>query len=199
MNEIAHGPNQLPTTQAAEGLPRLKWSLARFEQLIELGVFTKHDRLELIGGELVPMSAKGNRHEVVRDEIHQWLSDNRPKGVRHSIEIGWRPDGETYIEPDILIFPSVFKANTVPAAEVLLLIEVADSSLSYDAGRKAMLYASLGVREYWVVNAKTLETRVYRTPVAAIYGEVTSVGCDKLLESALAAGVAFRLADLDLG
>ena len=66
MNEIPRQPRMRPTTQAAEGVPRLRWTLAEFERLAELGIFTEEDRIELIEGELVPMSPKGNRHELVR-------------------------------------------------------------------------------------------------------------------------------------
>jgi Uma2 family endonuclease len=73
MNEIARelrsGPKMRPTTQVADGVPRMRWTLAEFERLIEVGILTEDDRIELIQGELVPMAPKGNRHELVRDEI----------------------------------------------------------------------------------------------------------------------------------
>ena len=68
MSDIAE-PKTRPTTQAAEGVPRLRWTLPEFERLIELGIFTEDDRIDLIEGELVPIPAKGNRHELVRDEL----------------------------------------------------------------------------------------------------------------------------------
>ena len=92
MNE----PKIRPTTQAAEGVPRLHWTLAEFERLAELGIFTEDDRIELIEGELVPMSPKGNRHEVLRDELLNWMIERLPgRGLRLSVEIGWRPGGDT--------------------------------------------------------------------------------------------------------
>ena len=63
MNEIPRVPKARPTTQVADGVPRLRWTFAEFERLAELGFFTEDDRIELIGGELVPMAPKGNRHE----------------------------------------------------------------------------------------------------------------------------------------
>jgi Uma2 family endonuclease len=198
MNEISRQPKTRPTTQAAEGVPRLRWTLAEFERLGELGIFTENDRIELIEGELVPMSPKGNRHEVLRDELMNWMIERLPgQGLRLSAEIGWRPSADTYVEPDILLCPKSFKGPTVPATEVLLAIEVADSSLKFDTSTKARLYASLGVREYWVINAKTMVTRVHRDPSAKKYGSVTEVPPGKVLKPILVPSLALKLADLD--
>ena len=204
MNEIARelrtGPKMRPTTQVADGVPRMRWTLAEFERLIEVGILTEDDRIELIQGELVPMAPKGNRHELVRDEIMDRMIRQLPVDLRLSSEIGWRPpDADTYVEPDLLICPRSFKGPTVPPAEVLLAIEIGHSSLRFDSTTKAKLYAALGVREYWVVDAQTLTTRVHREPSADGYGTVTKVPPSEALVPLLAAPLAVRLADLDLG
>ena len=198
MNELPREPKSRPTTQAAEGVPRLRWTLAEFERLTELGIFTEDDRIELIEGELVPMSPKGNRHEVLRDELLNWMIERLPgKGLRLSVEIGWRPGGDTYVEPDILVCPKSFKGPTVPATEVLLAVEVADSSLRFDTSTKARLYAQLGIREYWVINAKTMTTLVYRGPSAIGYGSSVEVRADEVLTPTFVPSLALKLADLD--
>jgi Uma2 family endonuclease len=199
MNEIPSQPKIRPTTQAAEGVPRLRWTLEEFERLTELGVFTEEDRIELIGGELVPMSPKGNRHEVLRDELMNWMIERLPgQGLRLSVEIGWRPGGDTYVEPDLLVCPRSFKGPTVPASEVLLAIEVADSSLRFDTSTKARLYATLGIREYWVINAKTLVTRVHREPTASGYRSSTEIGPVEVLQPLFVPLLALKLADLSV-
>jgi Uma2 family endonuclease len=203
MNEIARqlrsGPKMRPTTQAAEGVPRMRWTLAEFERLIEVGILTEEDRIELIQGELVPMASKGNRHELVRDEIMDWMIRRLPEELRLCSEIGWRPpDADTYVEPDILICPRRFKGVTVPPQAVLLAVEVAHSSLKFDTTTKAALYAMLGVREYWVVDAETLMTRVHRGPSGDGYASVTKVPPSETLAPSLAATLAIRLGDLDL-
>jgi len=120
--------------------------------------------------------------------------------LRLSSEIGWRPpDADTYVELDLLICPRSFRGPTVPPAEVLLAIEIGHSSLRFDSTTKAKLYATLGVREYWVVDAQTLTTRVHREPSADGYGTVAKVPPSEALVPLLAAPLAVRLADLDLG
>jgi Uma2 family endonuclease len=152
MNELHRQPRSRPTTQAAEGVPRLKWTLAEFERLTELGILTEDDRIELIGGELVPMSPKGNRHEVVRGAIHNWLRRNMPDEIDYHVEPGWRVDGN-YCEPDFLIGPRGFSPTSINPRDVICLIEVAHHSLKLDTTTKAGMYAALGVRDYGVSQA----------------------------------------------
>jgi Uma2 family endonuclease len=196
MNEIPREPRMRPTTQAAEGVPRLRWTVAEFERLAEVGVFTEDDRIELIGGELVPMSPKGNRHEMVCAALHNWLRHNLPRELDYHPEPGWRADDTNYFEPDFLVGPAGFKRTCISPADVLLLIEVAHSSLAFDTTAKAGRYAALGVREYWVVNAVTLETRAYRAPSASGYAEVDTVAANERLAPALIPSLAVTLADL---
>jgi Uma2 family endonuclease len=197
MNEIARQPRTRPTTQAAEGVPRLRWTLAEFERLAELGIFTEEDRIELIGGELVPMSPKGNRHEVVRSAILNWLRRNLPEEFDLHVEPGWRSRGN-YCEPDFLIGSAGSSPTAVRPEDVALLIEVAHWSLKFDTTIKANMYASLGVREYWVVNARTLAAKVHRGPSAKGYASVVEVRPSRKLTPLLIPSIALKLADLGI-
>jgi Uma2 family endonuclease len=179
MNEIVPSPIPHGTTQAADGFPRLKWTLAEFERLSELGFFggidRERERVELVEGELVPMQAKGGRHERVKVRLQKRLQLALGEAYDVFGEPGWRPGGDSYFEPEILVCRTGFEPDTVCPADVLLLVEVADTTLSFDAGVKARIYAKLGVGEYWVVNAKTLETIVHLSPSAEGYTSVATV------------------------
>ncbi|MEQ1719421.1 MAG: Uma2 family endonuclease [Hyphomicrobium sp.] len=204
MNEISRPPrSQHATTQAAEGLPRLAWSLAEFERLSELGFFggvdRERERLELIDGELVPMNAKGARHEWVRGELNHYLSSRLPGGLRLYPEPGWRPGGELYLEPEFLICRAGLQPSSVPPGEVLLLIEVADTSLRYDTATKGKIYAQLGVREYWVVNALTLETIVHLEPGEQGYGNISILPPGETLAPVALPALTVSLGALKLG
>jgi Uma2 family endonuclease len=196
MNEIPREPKMRATTQAAEGVPRLRWTLAEFERLAELGVFTEDDRIELIGGELVPMSPKGNRHEIVRAALHNWLRHKLPREFDYHAEAGWRADEANYFEPDFLIGPAGFNPTCINPSDVALLIEVAHSSLAFDTTTKAGRYAALGVREYWVVNAVTLATGAHRAPAAEGYGAVRTVAATEPLAALLVPSLIVTVADL---
>jgi Uma2 family endonuclease len=78
--------------------------------------------------------------------------------------------------------------------EVLLVIEVAHSSLRFDSTTKAKLYAALGVRDYWVVDAEALTTRVHRAPSADGYASVVEVPPSEPLVPLLVASLAVKLA-----
>ncbi|HEX5998427.1 MAG TPA: Uma2 family endonuclease [Hyphomicrobiaceae bacterium] len=198
MSEDAGAYGSRATTQAAEGIPRLRWTLEEFERLGELGVFTEEDRVELIDGELVPMSPKGNRHELVRGAILNCLRRNLPNEYDLHVEPGWRLAG-SYCEPDFLIGAAGCNPTTVAPAEVTLLIEVADTSFKKDSGPKSSLYARAGVRDYWVVNARSLTTRIYRQPSAKGYGSKVNVRPTVALVSLLIPAFQLRLADLAIG
>jgi Uma2 family endonuclease len=198
MNEIPRQTKTRPTTQAAEGVPRLRWTLAEFERLAELGIFTEEDRIELIGGELVPMSPKGNRHEVVRGALLNWLRRNLPAEFDFHAEPGWRADGTEYVEPDFLVGPAGCNPTSVSPEVVALVIEVAYSSLRVDTTIKASRYASVGVCEYWVVNARTLTTRVYREPFPKGFGNAMDVAPNESLVALRIPSLIVRLADLGL-
>jgi Uma2 family endonuclease len=197
MSEDAVEIKPRPTTQVAEGVPRLRWALAEFERLGELGVFTEADRIELIDGELVPMSPKGNRHEVVRTAILNWLRRNLPNDFDLCVEPGWRAAG-SYCEPDFLVGRVRCNPTSVPPSEVALLIEVADSGLKMDTTTKAALYARAGVRDYWVVDARGLMTRVFREPSAKGYGSRVKVRPSKGVTALVIPSLTLRSADLTI-
>ena len=191
-------PEPRRTTQGAQDWPRLHWTLDDFDRLTELGVFGEMDHIELIRGEFVPMSPKGNRHERVRHELTKWLNKRLPELAELSIELGWRPNAQTYLEPDILIFRTGCEVPEVPPGHVLLLIEVAHSSLAWDLGPRAVEFARLGVQCYWVVNAATLDVRSYETPMPDGYQLVSDHRPDELVTPPLIPELALRMADLGI-
>lgn len=198
MNEITHARFPRQPTQGAEGLPRWRWTLAEFDKMIESGLLTEDDRVELIDGELVPMAAKGNRHELVKTELINWMFRRLGVNEMLTVELGWRPGGDLYVEPDVVIYGRGPMPSQVPAPDTLLVIEISDSSLRYDLDRKAMIYASLGVREYWVIDANTLETMVHLSPSAEGYGRVNAHAPAGTLTPTLVPAVALSLGGLGI-
>ena len=142
-----------PITQAAEGLSRRAFTVAEVERMIEVGLIPPDERLEIIGGEIVPMSPKGNRHEAVKAAITLLWGRRCPEDFVFVPETGLRLDEFTYLEPDFVVFSGKVELASLSGPDILLAIEVADSSLAYDLGRKSKIYADYGVRELWVVNA----------------------------------------------
>ena len=196
--QLLDSPKVWPTTQAAEGVPRLRWTMRDFDRLTELGVFGEKDHIELIGGELVPKAAKGNRHERVRHIVVNWLVRRLPDAVDFSIELGWRPEPGMYLEPDLMLFPREVKVPEFGGDVALLVVEIARSSLARDLSFRAMTMASLGVRDYWVVNADSLATTTHHEPSNVGYGSKVVVPPHGLLTPLLVPELALRLADLGI-
>ena len=186
-------------TSAAEGLPRRRFTVAEVEAMVAAGVMEEDERVELIGGELVPMSPKGNHHEVVKTALLARWYRATPDDVLLTPETTFRLSEDTYLEPDVVIYPRTSGLRGTHGANVLLVVEIADSSLRYDIGRKAALYASFGIRELWVIDAVRLTTRVFREPGADGYRNTQDFGPAEQLTPLIAPGAfALRLDELEL-
>jgi Uma2 family endonuclease len=192
-------PAAARVTTAAEGLPRRRFTVAEVEAMVAAGVMEEDERVELIGGELVPMSPKGNQHEVLKAALLQRWYRACPKGFGLVPETTFRLTEDTYLEPDVVIYPSASGIRGLTAANALLVVEIADSSLRYDMGRKAGLYASFGIRELWVIDAVKLTARVFRDPTAEGYRGVRDYAASDRMTPLFAPEVfALRLDELDL-
>ncbi len=200
MNEHVRRPRLLParpeTTRDGDGLPRRKWSVHDLERMLEAGIVGEGDRLELFGGDLIAMSPKGRHHEVLRIALNAHWVRMLPPEVMIAPETPFRLAEYDEPEPDFIVYPSAILAPDVRGDSVLLVVEIADSSLNHDLGRKAVRYAAFGVREYWVVNAVTRMTTVYRSPSLDGFVERIEVPGHQLLRPTLAPTLVVRLDDL---
>ena len=187
-------------TQAAEGLPRRRWSVAEIEAMVAKGIILEDERFELIGGEVVPMSPKGNRHELVKKALQQyWTPLIVGSAIDLITETTLRVGQDEFFEPDFLFWPRSIPLKDVTAATALLIVEVADTSLRYDLGTKAGLYARLGLNELWVINAETLVTTIHREPQPTRYANVENKQPYERIEPIRAPSLAVTLGTLDLG
>ncbi len=196
-----------PTTQEAEGLPRRRFTVAELERMTEAGVLPEHERLELIGGEVVPMSPKGARHEALKMMVMRRWARLIPDDLLFLSETTFRLSQDTYLEPDFIVWPGgaspaslMDDIRALTAKTALLAVEIADSSLAYDLGRKANVYARYGVRELWVIDAVRLTVRVHLEPDEALglYRRITNHGADETLTPEFAPALTLRLGDLNL-
>jgi Uma2 family endonuclease len=186
-------------TSAAEGLPRRRFTVAEVEAMVAAGVIDEDERVELIGGDLVPMSPKGNDHELVKTALADRWYRLPECDVDLAIATTFRLSEDTYLEPDAVIFPETSGIRGLSAANVLLVVEIADSSLRYDIGRKAALYASFGIRELWVIDAVRLTTRMFREPASDGYRNARDFGpSDHLVPLIAPEEFALRLDELEL-
>jgi Uma2 family endonuclease len=184
-------------SRITRGLPRRKFTVAEVERMVRKGLIPEKERFELIGGEIIPMSPKGNWHENVKRMLIRHLVKQLPDHLQLIPETTFRLSKDTFIEPDFLIYPTEVQIAGISGANVLLAIEVADSSLSYDLNRKPMLYAHFGIRELWVIDAKKRETTVHLDPAAGTYRTIAVHGPEARLSPSLAPELSVALGELN--
>jgi Uma2 family endonuclease len=166
-------------TNAAEGLPRRRFTVAELERMTAAGILEEDERVELIGGEIVPMSPKGNQHEILKAALNHYWVPRLPKHLRLVTETTFRLTLDTYLEPDFVFYPKATGIRGLSAATVPLVVEIADSSLGYDLGRKSGLYASFGIAELWVIDAVRLVTHIRRDAAPEGYRLVLEAAADQ--------------------
>lgn len=182
--------------QPLDGVLRRLWTAGELEQMLNAGILHEDERLELIGGDIVTMSPKGNRHELLRNKLILNWARRLPRDVSFAEETPMRLSPQDEPQPDIKLFPDNLDVTDVKGDTVLLVVEISDSSLSTDLAIKAPLYASFDVREYWVIDAKALTTIVHRDPDGTEYCQKTKLARSDLLTPALVPALSIRLADL---
>jgi Uma2 family endonuclease len=145
------------------------------------------------------MSPKGNHHEIVKTALLRRWFRAAPAEIELTPETTFRLSEDTYLEPDVVVYPGTSGLRGLTGANVLLVVEIADSSLRYDTGRKAALYASFGIRELWVIDAVRLTTRMFRDPAADGYRSARDFGpADRLTPQIAPEAFALRLDELEL-
>jgi len=150
----------------APPLPLWRMPRARYDRLVEAGVFGPDDRVELLDGLLVAREPQGARHATVVALARAVLEKafGRSYHVREEKPIAL--DEQSEPEPDIVVVPGRPRdyLDAHPSRPVLV-VEVAETSLTLDRLRKGGLYARAGVTDYWVVNLLDEVLEVYREPV----------------------------------
>jgi len=150
-----------------------KFSVDEFIRLEQVGILEEHDRVELLEGEIIIMHAIGFRHgEAVTNLISEFMDQSQKRFALSPQNPVWLEES-SLPQPDVALVPRNRRKRHHPKSdEVYLIVEVSDSSLAYDRGRKLPLYARFGVREYWIVNLIDDVIETYRDPEGDTYREV---------------------------
>jgi Uma2 family endonuclease len=144
------------------------------------------------------MSPKGNHHEVLKAALLQRWYRASPDEFGLVPETTFRLGEDTYLEPDGVVYPRASGIRGLSANNVVLVVEIADSSLRYDTGRKAALYASFGIRELWVIDVVRLTTRVFHEPADGYRNAQDFGPSDRLIPLIAPEAFALRLDELEL-
>ena len=156
----------------------LKLTAAEYERMVAKGAFDElRQKIELINGAIVSMNPAGPVHDDIIEFLTRWSTrntDEKSVGVRVQSGLDLS-EFDSRPEPDIAWVKAGRYVGGHPRAEdVLLLIEVSDSSLEFDLSTKAELYAKAAIPEYWIVDVSAKAVRVHRQPKHERYGEIST-------------------------
>jgi len=175
-----------------------KWSVAEIDGLERAGMLVESDRFELIDGQIVPMNAKGNRHEIYKGSLLDFWVRNRSSKYRIIQETTFRLDSLTYVVPDFVFYEAKVTREKLAPSNTWLAVEISETSLGYDLGRKPGIYARASVKALWVIDVNTLNTHQFSQPVEDVYQVKQTLGPKEVLVPDFAPELALTLDGLEL-
>jgi len=167
-------------------------TVEEFERLAETEGWDEDTRVELLDGEVVWMSPINDPHAACVKRLNQLFNRRYADQVLVSVQDPIRVEPYDEPQPDVALLrprPDFYASATPTPPDVLLLVEVADTTLRTDLGRKARIYASGGVSEYWVVDLNNRVLYVHRAPAGGSYAERLVVGPGERVRAGFAPGI----------
>lgn len=157
----------------AAALPRHRFTVEQYQRMGEAGILGEDDRVELFAGEIVAMSPVGPLHVYIVALLAKFLEARIGSEVLLSIQSPIRLDDASEPEPDIVVLrPRDYRAALPGPADVLLAIEVADSSRDYDRDAKLPRYAAAGIPESWLADLVAGRLERHSEPRDGLYRQI---------------------------
>ena len=142
-----------------------RWTRAEYDRLIDKGVFQPDERLELLAGHLVVREPQGDPHTLAIELANEALRTAFGPEWRVRVQLPIALDDESEPEPDVSVAPGPLREDSeAKPSRLVLVVEIAQSSLTLDREYKASLYARARVPEYWILNLGDRVLEVYREP-----------------------------------
>lgn len=189
-------------TRAAEGFPRRAFTVEDIRRMIDAGVISEDEKFELIEGEIVMMAAKGFAHELVKSALNIAIVRALPDSMSVGVEMTIHFADDTLLEPDISVFEksaliqSDANLSAIRPDGLVLVIEVASSTLAYDRELKSRLYARHGVREFWVIDANERVTWIHTGPSGDGWSSIVERAPQDALTTPALPGFTIRIGEI---
>ena len=183
--------------QVAILLPRHKLTVEHYHKMAEAGILTTLDRVELIEGELIDMAPIGSKHATRVDYLNRLLvkqvRDDHLVRVQNPVRLGKHSEPQ----PDIAIVHNrrYSKAHPVPK-DVLLLVEVVDTTVQYDREIKIPLYARHHIPEVWLLDLPMVRLEIYLQPGKGGYRQMLRPEFEETISPSLVPEVSVRIVEL---
>jgi Uma2 family endonuclease len=199
MTAVATKPSS-PSKVRDVGIRRRRWTRDEYYRAAEVGILRPDERLELLDGEILERPRPQTPAHAAMQGIAARILE-RVFGPGHDVRqhfplilSHWSEP-----EPDVLVVPGTphdYLASHPHALHSRLLVEISDTTLSFDRGRKLSAYARAGIPECWLLNLPARRLEVYREPSGARYQSVTVYGDDEVVTPLAAPHAQIRVADL---
>ena len=146
--------------------PPFRLTVAQYDAMIEQGILTEDDKVELVAGVLFRKMPKKGPHSIASRETFKALDRLLPSGYFATREDPVRIPQYDEPEPDVSIIRGQSRDYSIQpdASRVALVVEVSDATLAYDRGEKLLAYAAGGIPAYWIVNLIAGQLEVYTEP-----------------------------------
>ncbi len=172
---VAPAEEPAASPSAVDSRIRRLFSVAEYERIVDGGILGADERLELIEGEILAMSPIGSRHAAGVDRATEAFAPLAGR-VRLRVQGPLRLAARSVPQPDLMLLrprADFYKGGLPTPADVLLLIEVMDTSVDFDRGVKLGLYAAADIPEVWLVDLPGDRLEVYRRPARGSYTQIT--------------------------
>ena len=170
-----------------------------FHRMAEAGILAEDDRLELIEGEIVRMSPIGSRHAACVDRLNSLFTARLGKRAIVRVQSPIVANRRSEPQPDLTLLKpraDFYAAKHPGPGDVLLVVEVVDSSADYDRSTKLPLYARAGIREVWIVDVVRNTVEVYRQPVLQSFRVRMQLARGQRIVPSAFPRTAFRVSDV---
>jgi Uma2 family endonuclease len=178
---------------------RRRFSFDEYFKLVEAGILREHDRVELIDGEILLMAPIGLDHASVVARMNRSLVSRLGERAIVMPQSTQRLSDFNAPEPDFAIAAprdDFYRSAYAKPSDMFAFVEVAQSSLAYDRGRKLRLYARHGIQEYWIADLADWSVEVLREPREETYASRRIARGEESLAFAAVADVTFTVAEL---
>ena len=152
---------------------RRLFTVDEYYQMAAAGILHEDDRVELLAGEIIRMAPSGSCHAGCVDRLNRWCALHVARQAIVRIQNPIRLNNRSELQPDMSLLtlrPDFYTTSHPGPQDVLLVVEVADTSVGFDRSSKMPLYGRAGIREAWLVDLTQEHIEVYRHPVVSRRG-----------------------------
>lgn len=176
-----------------------RFTVEEYERMGQAGILSEDDRVELIDGEIIQMAVIGTRHAAVVYRLTDLLGPQVTSQAIVGVQNPLHADPYSEPQPDLMLLKrrdDYYESAHPRGSDILLLVEVADTTLEYDRGVKVPLYARAGIAEVWIIALPTNEVEVFRRPSPDGFQSVSRARRGDLLSVEAMPGIALRVDQL---